>query len=222
MLCRKFSKLSERPTSQHKLAILFPDHDEQPRLIWIYCKRETDDGVPYESANARHLLGPDDPPSGVQFINHNVIRRRDLGHMLGVWHRDTFLFDGSRSNESIIASVGTSAPITHNWRGPCVALQCGRGTYGFNQDITLADFRHLIDYFVSYNYSRVRELDWPVNTQSFEREPDEILGVKVNSDTEMKTHESSDLCQSAFQKSIRSEMGHYTVYPQFLNYLACP
>jgi hypothetical protein len=80
-------------------------------------------------------------------------------------------------------SVKTSGTVHHKWCGPIVAM---RETWNeFNEDITLADFRHIIDYFVTYNTSEVREI---ANPQSYIRIPRAIRGVKICCYGEIKLH----------------------------------
>lgn len=77
--------------------------------------------------------------------------------------RDTFLIDGSKSNIAMYASAsgGSVGSIPHDWRGSMVVMR-KRGL-GIDplcyMDITLADFRHIMDYFVGYRKEFYRAWD---------------------------------------------------------------
>lgn len=81
------------------------------------------------------------------------------GYSIQLAFRDAFLADGSTINRSLMESVKTSGTVHYEWRGPIVAMrQTWRDSY---EDITLADFRHVIDHVVTYNTyntSEVREI----------------------------------------------------------------
>lgn len=130
-------------------------------MIWIPCESLWEDGEgSYEKLNLHPYLGPGDPPVGTTQIDYNPIRDRGLGTGLGQWaprqsgypislkFRDAFLEDGSTINKSILTSVGMSGTVPHQWCGPIVAVQAT--PFETYEDITLADFRHIIDYVRSY------------------------------------------------------------------------
>lgn len=196
------SILSPRPSPTHKLAISFPETEVKPLLTWILCYRKASSEyeeygivVEYETANVRPLLGKDDPFPGRLHIEYNPKRDKSLGSGIAVWSyrkegysieltfREAFLKDGSTINRSIMESVKTSGTVPHKWCGPIVAMR--KTCNEFYDDITLADFRHIIDYFVTYNTSEVREI---TNPQSYIRRPRVIRGVKICCYGEIKMH----------------------------------
>ncbi|KAI9740069.1 MAG: hypothetical protein M1818_004820 [Claussenomyces sp. TS43310] len=197
------STLPPRPSPTHKLAISFPETEVKPLLIWVPCHRKASSeyeeyGVTaeYETANLVPLLGKDDPFPGSIHIEYNTKRDKCLGSGMAVWSpkkegysiklmfREAFSKDGSRINRSIMESVKTSGTVHHKWCGPIVAM---RHTYEeFYEDITLADFRHLIDYLVTYATSEVRE----INPETYVRTPRAIRGVKICCYGEIKLHGS--------------------------------
>ncbi len=97
--------------------------------------------------------------------------------------REGFLKDGSKLNRSIIESVKTSGTVHHRWSGPIVEMR--KLSTEYYEDITLADFRHVIDYFVTYNSFEVREITSPQVPLST---PRAIRGVKICCYGEMKLH----------------------------------
>jgi hypothetical protein len=192
LLCRKFRKMPERPNGRWKRAIFFRVNEKTPELVWVQCPRKTnhdDTGSAY-SDKIKYIenpFGADRPKIDSREISRNNRRDRSLGYQLSVHFRDTFMNDGSRPNASLIHSVGQLEPLRYDWRGPCVAI---RKTDVYS-DITLEDFRHLVDYFVAYGNSRIIELDNPTAFRDLplqKKGSGEILGVKVNSDSEMRLH----------------------------------
>jgi hypothetical protein len=194
--------LSPRPSPSHKLAIFFPETEVKPILIWIECYRKASSEyeqhgivVEFEIANTRPLLGKDDPFPGSMRIEYNPKRDKALGSGMAAWSfkkegycielaiRDAFLKDGSKLNRSIIESVKTSGTVHHRWSGPIVAMR--QLPTEFYEDITLVDFRHIIDYFVTYNSSEVREI---INPQAPRITPRSIRGIKICCYGEIKLH----------------------------------
>jgi hypothetical protein len=83
-------------------------------------------------------------------IKRNVLRGFNLDHTVEVVGRETFLIDGSKSNSCVIEI--TKGKMTHDWRGPIVVLR-QPGTEidpRFYEDVTAADLRIVVDYFLSY------------------------------------------------------------------------
>jgi hypothetical protein len=194
--------LSPQPSPSHKLAIFFPETEVKPILIWIECYRKASSEyeeygivVEFETANTRPLLGKDDPFPGRMRIEYNPKRDKALGSGMAAWSfkkegycielviRETFLIDGSKLNRSIMESVKTSGTVHHRWSGPIVAMR--QLPTEFYEDITLADFRHIIDYFVTYNSTEVREI---INPQAPRTTPRAIRGVKICCYGEIKLH----------------------------------
>lgn len=170
-------------------------------MVWLPCERKVDDEeygdrTPYEIVNPHPYLGPDRPLVGTMRIEHNPIRDRNLGSGFEYWaprkdgysvslkFRDAFLEDGSAVNRSILTSVGTSGITPHQWRGPIVAVR--ETPFEFYEDITLADFRHIIDYVISHRTTQVREsASHPEGRLSTS-----IGGVKICCYGEIKLHSS--------------------------------
>jgi hypothetical protein len=151
--------------------------------------------MPYEVADLHPYMGTDKPFLGSISIEHNPIRGRQLGSGMATWasrkmgyavtlrFREAALIDGSAINRSILASVGASGIVHHRWCGPVVALRetCSE----LYEDITLADFRHTLDYLMSYGTTETKESDHSEN-----RPPTAIRGVKICCYGERKLHGS--------------------------------
>lgn len=170
-------------------------------MVWLPCERKVDDEEygdqrSYEIVHPHPHLGPDRPHVGTMRIEHNPIRNRNLGSGMVYWaprkdgysvslkFREAFLKDGSAANKSLLTCVGSSGIAPHRWCGPIVALR--ETPSEFYEDITLADFRHIIDYVISYLTTEVREsashLEGRLSTR--------IRGVKICCYKEIKLHSS--------------------------------
>lgn len=222
-LCRQLSTEPSRPSPEHKRAIFFPVDEDQPRLIWIPCRCQCDDDDlrPWTEVDHHPYLGPDSPRKGTMRIEHNPVRSRNLGsgfaawaphkqgHCVSVLHRDAYLIDGSPTNRSISACVRascTSIPA-HEYRGPMIALrEIHHEDY---VDITLADFRHLMDYLVSYRNTHIREsvpdLHHHANTT--------VRGVKICCYGEVKLHGSDAFVGVNVTRSNRIALGKGSISP---------
>ena len=151
LLC-KYQNEDQPPTDKHRRAILFPVDHRSPEFVWIrYDLDQLDDGEPpFEVARLRPWLGSDDPTPERQYIQRNVLRAQDIGHTLEVVGRETFLLDGSSPNQSIART--TNGTVPRPWRGPILALR-KKGTELdplYYSHMTVADFRHIVDYFLAY------------------------------------------------------------------------
>lgn len=168
-------------------------------MVWLPCERniEDDTRIPYELVNPHPYLGPDEPSVGRARVEFNPIRGRAFGCGMAQWaprkegysitllFRDAFSIDGSAMNRSILESVGTSGVPPHQWRGPMVAVR--QTTSEFYEDITLADFRHIIDYVISYGTTEVRE---SASHLEEDHVSTTIRGVKICCYGEIKLHGS--------------------------------
>lgn len=93
------------------------------------------------------LLGLPAYTAAPMLVQVNERFEKSLEHLLNLWHREAFLNDGSKLNESIFKV----APTTY-WRGPMVAIaQIGQDLNPtHHRDLTPTDFRNLVDHFVGY------------------------------------------------------------------------
>lgn len=83
-------------------------------------------------------------------ITRSVHRAFSLDHTVEVICRDAFLVDGSKTKTSILAATG--GLMTHDWRGQILVLSKLTTTWDprYYQDVTAADLRVAVDYFVTY------------------------------------------------------------------------
>jgi hypothetical protein len=87
-------------------------------------------------------------------LEQNPKLDRSLADAIELTSRDAFLIDGSKLDQGVYSSafLGSVGGILGDWRGPIVVLRA-RGLRidpHTHTDITLNDFRHLMDYFALY------------------------------------------------------------------------
>lgn len=175
LLCAVYSTFdtSSRPTDEHFQAILFPPGDNKPKVVWLKCKWYDDDSGRYQLPQTGSFLGPDACGSHTPIL-YNPVLKRKLSDTICVCYRDTFLIDGSTTNNSIASITATKSGQYHDWRGPIIAY--GMIGLGVNQtdcrDIDMNDFRHITDYFLWYNSE---------HTPATQPSPGaKVEGVKIN------------------------------------------
>ena len=145
---------AKRPTPAFKLAFHFEVKSKSPELVWVNCPTQRlseDDDTEYSIPNVNPFLGSGrvDPERLLCFQNR-ARKIEQLDHTIVPYIRDNALNDGSKPRQAVIACAGKT-PYT--WMGPVLVLsQLGDQSepYSAYQDVTMADFRHVVDYFVWY------------------------------------------------------------------------
>jgi hypothetical protein len=180
-------------------------------MIWVACEQkcDSDDGQSYETVHVPPLLGADNPTARTLRVEYNPKRNRNLGsglagyaprkegYCVSLKYRDAYLKDGSAINTSIEGSVRGSGTTLHQYRGPMVAVrELPFECYG---DITLADFRHLIDYVTSYGSVDIRES----SRESKFRAPTAIRGAKICCHGEIALHSSDSIVSVEVPRATR-------------------
>lgn len=178
LLCATFSSFDplSRPSNENFRAILFPVDDKKPKVIWLHCKwcsDEDDYGGRYQSPQVKSFLGPDAFPKHAP-IQYNPVLKRRLSDTIYICHRDTFLVDGSKANNSITGITAITPGQKHDWRGPIIAYgKVGLGTDQTTcRDLDMSEFRHITDYFLSYNSNPTAAPQQSIGIK--------IKGVKIN------------------------------------------
>ncbi|KAK0642607.1 SET domain and MYND-type zinc finger protein 6 [Lasiodiplodia hormozganensis] len=156
ILCREYREfdLSSRPTTDHHLAIFFAPEKRKPELIWVNCPWKGDEHTGlWQCADSRPYL---DAPLGMSQIQSNDVLKRPLTDTIRIDYRDTFLIDGSPPNLAVKSLCPRRSKLT-DWRGPLLAY----GLQGLgmprsyiepnkSRDLDLNDFRHIVDFLLSY------------------------------------------------------------------------
>lgn len=161
LLCSTFSSFdsSRRPSGETFRAILFPDDDKIPEFVWLRCTwlrvdDDEDDADRYQSPEVRSFLGPHNYESDIQLQNNSGLKRK-LSDTIYICYSNTFLVDGSKANNCITDIIKTNRLQKNSWRGPVIAY--GKVGLGLDQtscrDLDMNDFRHIIDYFLSWHAS---------------------------------------------------------------------
>jgi hypothetical protein len=177
-VCKALKSVPPRPDASHKLAILFPVDSKVPELIWVFCEPRKDDeeegGYPYEYPHIREHLGDDKAFPEHKPVTRNVYRGFNLDHTIDITCRDAFLIDGSKINQCIVET--TRGAVSHSWSGPIVVMRQPSLAYDprFYSDITLADLRTAIDYFIAYGNESVVDSTFARSSRP------KVDGVKIN------------------------------------------
>ncbi|MCJ1381009.1 hypothetical protein MMC17_004118 [Xylographa soralifera] len=91
-------------------------------------------------------------PESVRLPQLNASRKRPLRHPVILMCRNEFTTDGSVPNKSIITA--TNGKMKYGWCGPILAVALGTDRTLEDppyEDISLHDFRDIVDYFLAYN-----------------------------------------------------------------------
>lgn len=150
LLCQTYSKFNfrTRPSPFHLLAILLPENDTKPKLIWINCPMFGEGNRfgsrSYRLADTEPLLGA---PMSNACIEYNPRLDMELTETLRFDFRENFLSDGSGINQCVRAMTDAGTPAY--WRGPIIVyIMGGEGNSSAGMtDMALSDFRHVVDYF---------------------------------------------------------------------------
>lgn len=142
-------------------------------MVWVPV--EVSDGV--MSAKVQEFMGEDHYEPSRQLIQRSPrLDRRALTGSLEVLFREDCMLDATkRPNKSIDRVLGTGSYRPQEWRGPVLVMRKN----GFDlapkvyEDIMLADYRHLVDYFEIHGYaSQYAKAEKPKR--------DRVRGVKIN------------------------------------------
>lgn len=151
ILCAQRKDFETRPSPDSRRAILFHENKSVVEFIWATVKWfDLGDGegveCPDDSLKAQFSTGS---LRGMAF-NINQVRGRKLLKCLDIRHRDAFLRDGSKLNQGIV--MATKGKAGHPWAGPIVAMkhQDEGDDPIYYDDIDVADFRDVVDYFLAY------------------------------------------------------------------------
>ncbi|KAL7894328.1 hypothetical protein HDV64DRAFT_127229 [Trichoderma sp. TUCIM 5745] len=158
LVCTSFAShtASNRPTDEHFRVLLFPV-DGKPEITWLASRwhigdQEDESDDKYQSFDTKSIPGLD--ALAMASIQRNPRLKRNLINTIYICHRDTFLVDGSKPNQGVARVTSTQPGEYHDWRGPILAY--GMIGLGIDQqrcrDLDMDDFRHIFDYFLSYNY----------------------------------------------------------------------
>ena len=175
LLCATFSNFdsSVRPSNDHIRAVFFPVDDRNPKFIWLHCEWRGYGDNKYQHPYVYSLLGPNAIPSDGP-VQYNPVLKRNLPDTVYVCSRDTFLIDGSKSNNSVASIIATRPGQYHDWRGPIITY--GKKGLGLDQqickDLDMTDFRHIADFFRWYKYEH--------SSATQQTDSIKISGVRIN------------------------------------------
>lgn len=125
---------------------------EKPKLVWAPFRDYM--GARYPEFDS--FLGPNHGVFYTIIIRENKRRGMELDHHLTLYYRDYDEINSKSIHRTVEACHGLTVP--YSFPGDYVVM-CGRHSdpVEFFGDITLADFRHVQDYFSTYYDKTIRE-----------------------------------------------------------------
>lgn len=155
-LCKKFTKLSPRPSSTYKLGILLSADNPNPKTIWVQCPRvgPGDSSTRFSEPAINDFLGFPETNAYEAFVStKNEVRGYDLDHKVVLYGRDNWLNDFSKPNQA--ALVLTDWELPYDWRGNLLIMsytlvEMSRKPVDNFHDVTLGDLRTAVDYLSRY------------------------------------------------------------------------
>lgn len=149
LLCAHFKEFSTAPAKDMRRAILFPADSDKPKFVWIATVWNPSVGL--ENSDAERFIRDDKPSPRWHIVSENDHRKRFTQHCIHLVCGGKLTLDGSVPNRSVIGAAGDKA--AYGWRGPIIAVAkdgTGEDPACFG-DITLHDFRDVVDFFLSYD-----------------------------------------------------------------------
>ncbi|KAE8441955.1 hypothetical protein EG329_004122 [Mollisiaceae sp. DMI_Dod_QoI] len=194
-----FTDSTPRPSTAHKLGILFPSGKTKPNFVWVECRskdgwEDPDCGLFLECEN--DMIIPLYVSAHLKKTNPNS-QRFALQHTIIMYAATAGeVREEDKSPENLCVTTLMNSKNKHTWKGPLLALsQPGTKTDPlFYQDVTCADLRILASFFRSYGAGRdaasrltmISEVDalnaWFLNIRL--RNPDMVNAVEISSDGE--------------------------------------
>jgi len=157
ILCPQRQIFQTRHSQNVRRGILFPENEATVKFIWVPVEwvRDDDSGG-FESPQLENYFGRGDNGSTMMY-NYNPVRSRTLKEHIDIRHRDSFLIDGSKLNQSVLAA--TKGTASHTWCGPLVVLKHKAGGMdpSYYTDIDMSDFRDVVDYLIAYGRKSTTE-----------------------------------------------------------------
>jgi len=157
--------MGTRPSSVHKLAIWFPGDHDRPRLVWVHVPVPTTHQSQQPAPELSAFFGPQQQhtcPSAT-IMTHNNRRGIKVGHEIRVYQQPAHAC-GLLANRSVRHAVEACHGMTVPGKadgGPLVAVAAAREANGLLPpgivDMTLSDFRHVLDLFSTRGDDTVRE-----------------------------------------------------------------
>ena len=170
-LCRQYQNFKERPDSESVRAILFPDDDESPRFVWVKMNSTILDLDNLDKKlEVARLLGvvTVDQRIGQQEVFRSNRRAAKTAASTAakiqlLLQEDSFV-NGSMPNMSI--ATNTQGKFAFSWRGPVVAVlvsvedSTDSNANPVIDDMTMIDYRDLVDFFRTYGQYEEGEEDF--------------------------------------------------------------
>ena len=155
LLCRKFRPfLKSRPSKDFRMGIWFQRDNDRPQLVWVPFFYSEETIRPFFD----HFLDPQ--PMRLLWtlpFRRNNRRGLDLGYPITIYYPDYDEVINKSLHRAVEACHGMTVPTT--MRGNYVVLSGpAQHSAASHRDMTLADFRHTLDYFSTYFDDTIRDM----------------------------------------------------------------
>lgn len=147
LLCREYANFdfTSRPSSDHKLCIVFPQDQRTPQLSWVSCSwKSFSDGRNFQSPDTTLPFDGGIPNTDV--IEFNKALDCKLTENICFTRRTDAFMDGSKPNRSMSVIAAACGATFSDWRGPLLAAGMTGPLRDRCRDINLIDFRHIVDW----------------------------------------------------------------------------
>ncbi|KAJ5158523.1 uncharacterized protein N7500_008174 [Penicillium coprophilum] len=156
-LCVMCQASYTRLSKDHRLGIWFPKDTNQPELIWAPIF-SPESGFHYP--NFDRYIGPEYPMLWTIPFAANTRRGVELDHFLTIYYCDWDQLTNKSVRTAVEVCQGMTVP--HDVEGHYVVMSGQRGSYTGTpnhtfSDMSLADFRHALDWFSTYFDTTLRE-----------------------------------------------------------------
>ena len=143
ILCKAFVNLKPSPPifGEFKLAIIFSKDEDILRLVWL----SYDSYNQYIDLGIHEAFEESDGPLNRFILSRNALRGFNLPANIAIYGVQYVEDEDLKPNKACL-KLAEGQPI-HSWEGPFAAIRV-RSAWGTGvDDITLSDFRHVVDFF---------------------------------------------------------------------------
>jgi len=194
LLCSSYvTFVRSRPSSPNRLGIFFPRGTERPQLIWVPMIAKHKPGLPDRYyPNFSSFLGHERGALSAISITQNRRRGVSVGHDITVFHRRSDELPNKSLRHAVEACHGMMVPGEAG-SGQLVAM-AGRANTppSAAADITLSDFRHVLDLFSTRGDTTVRET--PTGGS--------IRAVRISCELEQRLYGHDVFCAVSIQNDL--------------------
>ena len=194
LLCSSYiTFVRSRPSGPHRLGIRFPRDTQRPDLIWVPMITRRKPGVPdryYPKLSS--FLGHERGAVDAITITHNQRRGVHVGHNITVFHRQSDELPNKSLRHAVEACHGMTVPGEAGTGQHVAVVGKANTPPSAAADITLSDFRHVLDFFSTCDDTTVRET--PTGGS--------IRAVRISCELEQRLYGHDVFCAVSVQRDL--------------------